>query len=199
MSFDMGGTSTDVSLISDNNIQTIDESYIEFGVPILFPSLLVETIGAGGGTISWLDKFGNLKSGPQSSGSYPGPACYGNGGKFSTVTDAHVLLGRIDPKMFLSGNKILDPKLSKDVIRNLADDFGTDIIETSFGIIKVTDSNMEKTMRKISTERGYDPRDFHLLAFGGAGPMHCIELAHDMNMAGVIIPKFPGLTSAFGL
>ena len=199
MSFDMGGTSTDVSLISDGNIQTIDESYIEFGVPILFPSLLVETIGAGGGTISWLDKFGNLKSGPQSSGSYPGPACYGNGGKSPTVTDAHVLLGRIDPKMFLSGNKILNPQLSKNVIKNLSDDFGTDVIETSFGIIKVTDSNMEKTMRKISTERGYDPRDFHLLAFGGAGPMHCIDLAHDMNMAGIIIPKFPGLTSAFGL
>ena len=199
MSFDMGGTSTDVSLVHDGEIRTTDESNIEFGVPILFPSLLVESIGAGGGTIAWTDQFGNLKSGPQSAGADPGPACYGRGGREPTVTDAQVLLGRLDPAMFLGGRKTLQAEKAKRALTRLSDQFGGDVVEAARGVLRVTDSNMEKAMRKVSTERGFDPRDFSLVAFGGAGPMHCLSLAQGMNMNEVIIPPMPGLTSALGL
>jgi N-methylhydantoinase A len=160
---------------------------------------MIESVGAGGGTIARIDEFGDLKSGPRSAGADPGPACYGRGGENATTTDAHVFLGRIDPKMFLGGNMALQSELAKDALGRLAEKFGHDVTETALGMLRITDSNMEKAIRKVSIERGFDPREFSLVAFGGAGPLHCLSIAKEMSIGEVIIPPMPGLTSALGL
>ena len=199
MSFDMGGTSTDVSLIPGGEIRMIEESSVEFGVPVLFPSVAIESVGAGGGTIGWVDEFGNLKSGPRSAGADPGPSCYGRGGTSATTTDAHVLLGRLDPRSFLGGRMTLRPELAEAALKRLAEKFGAPVLDTAWGLLRITDSNMEKAIRHVSIERGFDPREFSMVAFGGAGPLHCLSVAKEMSIGEVIVPPLPGLTSALGL
>ena len=199
MSFDMGGTSTDVSLIPGGEISMTEESSVEFGVPVLFPSVAIESVGAGGGTLGWVDEFGNLKSGPKSAGADPGPSCYGRGGTNATTTDAHLFLGRLDPTSFLGGKMPLHRDLAEAALDRLAKKFGSPTLETAWGLLRITDSNMEKAIRHVSIERGFDPREFSLIAFGGAGPLHCLSIAKEMSIGEVIVPPMPGLTSALGL
>ncbi|MBE0447140.1 MAG: hydantoinase/oxoprolinase family protein [Actinobacteria bacterium] len=196
ISFDMGGTSTDVSLV-DGDIQFTTEFSI-YGSPIKVPVIDIHTIGAGGGSIAWIDAGGALQVGPESAGSDPGPACYGRGEK-PTITDANLVLGRLHPKHFLGGRQELDLEHAKRVLSRMADECGLDLLATADGVIRIAISNMEKAIRKISVERGYDPRDFTLIAFGGAGPMHACELAEAALIPRVLIPKIPGVFSAYGM
>jgi len=196
ISFDMGGTSTDVSLI-DGGIQFTTEFSLD-GSPIKVPMADIHTVGAGGGSIAWVDAGGALQVGPESSGSNPGPACYGKGDK-PTITDANVVLGRLHPEHFLGGKQRLDLKRAENAIEILAAECGLDMISAADGVIKVAISNMQKAVRKISVERGYDPRDFTLVAFGGAGPMHACELAEAAMIPRVLVPQTPGVFSASGM
>jgi N-methylhydantoinase A/oxoprolinase/acetone carboxylase beta subunit len=196
VSFDMGGTSTDVSLV-DAAIRRTAETEIG-GFPIRIPIIDIHTVGAGGGSIAHLDKGGALRVGPQSAGADPGPACYGKGNQ-ATVTDANLVLGRLDPDYFLGGTMKIDPKRSKEAIEKIAATIGKRLIETAEGIIEIANVNMEKAVRVISIERGVDPRGFYLFSFGGAGGMHAVELAERLRMSGVIIPKNAGVLSAQGL
>ncbi len=194
--YDMGGTSTDVSLC-DNAPGFTTEMHID-GVAIKVPMIDVTTIGAGGGSIAYVDSGGVLKVGPESAGADPGPACYGKG-SFPTVTDANVVLGRIDPKWFLGGQMRIYLSKSKTALGKLARDLKMTIREVSEGVIKVANANMERALRVISIGRGYDPRDFALVSFGGAGGLHSCELARDMEINTVIFPKDPGVLSAMGM
>jgi len=196
ISYDMGGTSTDVSLC-DNAPGFTTETRID-GVAIKVPMIDVTTIGAGGGSIAYLDSGGVLKVGPQSAGADPGPACYGKG-SFSTVTDANVVLGRIDPKWFLGGRMRVYPSKSKTALGKLARSLKMTTREVAEGVIKVANANMERALRVISIGRGYDPRDFALVSFGGAGGLHSCELAQGMEINTVIFPKDPGVLSAMGM
>jgi N-methylhydantoinase A len=199
ISFDMGGTSADIATIHRGEIRTTEESKIDFGIPVVFPSIDLTTIGAGGGTIAWIDEGGVLKSGPQSAGSAPGPACYGTGGAEATNTDANMVLGVLNPKRFAGGAMTLNPELARDAVGRLADRLGLDLLRTASGIIQVSNANMVQAIRQATTERGYDPRDFVLVAFGGAGPIHGADLAVQMSIPKVVVPPNPGLTSALGL
>lgn len=196
ISFDMGGTSTDVGLI-DGGIQLTTEFNI-YGLPIKVPMVDIFTVGAGGGSIAWVDPGRALNVGPQSAGSNPGPACYGIGAK-PTITDANLVLGRLYPDLFLGGRKKLDLERAKGALSGLADKCGLDIVDLADGIIKVAISNMQRAVRKVSVERGCDPRDFTLVAFGGAGPMHACELAEASLIPRVLIPLMPGVFSAYGM
>lgn len=196
MSFDMGGTSTDVSLVN-GGIGRTSESEVN-GLPIKIPMIDIHTVGAGGGSIAYVDSGGALKVGPESAGAKPGPACYGLG-DLPTVTDANLYLGRIDPDYFLGGGMRIYPERSRKTLETLAKKISKTPLETAEGIIRVADSNMEKALRVISIERGIDPRDFHLFSFGGAGGLHAVSLAERLQMAGVIIPRNAGVLSAFGL
>lgn len=196
ISFDMGGTSTDVSVI-DGGIQFTTEFSL-YGSPIKTPMADIHTVGAGGGSIAWIDAGGALQVGPQSAGSNPGPACYGKG-EAPTVTDANVVLGRLHPEHFLGGRQKLDIDHAELALTNLGEMCGLDMLAVANGALQVAISNMQKAVRKISVERGYDPRDFSLIAFGGAGPMHACELAEAALIPRVIIPLIPGVFSAFGM
>jgi len=196
ISFDMGGTSTDVSLIN-GAIGRTSESEVS-GLPIKIPMIDIHTVGAGGGSIAYVDSGGALKVGPESAGAKPGPACYGTG-DLPTVTDANLFLGRIDPDYFLGGGMRIHPERSARALQALATKIGRSPLETAEGIIRIADSNMEKALRVISIERGVDPREFYLFSFGGAGGLHAVSLAERLRMAGVIVPKNAGVLSAFGL
>ncbi|MEQ1942639.1 hydantoinase/oxoprolinase family protein [Mesorhizobium sp. VNQ89] len=195
---DMGGTSTDVSLCDNGHINVTKEWYVEYGYPICFPSIEVLTIGAGGGSLAWLDAANSLRNGPQSAGSTPGPACYGRGGENPTNCDANVVLGRLSDK--LAGGKVsLDKSLATEAIRKgVAEPLGMSIEEAALSIIKVANANMADAVRLLSIRRGYDPRDFALVAFGGAGPLHGAALAKDLSIPVVLVPPNPGVTSALG-
>ena len=199
ISLDMGGTSADIATIFEGEIRTTEESKIDFGIPVVFPSIDLITIGAGGGTIAWIDEGGVLKSGPASAGSAPGPACYGAGGTDATNTDANMVLGALNPEGLAGGAMKLRPELAQDAVQRIAERLGMDATKAANGIITVSNANMVQAMRQVTTERGYDPRDFALVAFGGAGPLHCAELALQMSIPTVIVPPNPGLTSALGL
>ena len=199
ISLDMGGTSADIATIFEGEIRTTEESKIDFGIPVVFPSIDLITIGAGGGTIAWIDEGGVLKSGPASAGSAPGPACYGAGGTEATNTDANMVLGALKPEGLAGGAMKLRPELAQDAVQRIADRLGMDVTKAANGIITVSNANMVQAMRQVTTERGYDPREFALVAFGGAGPLHCAELALQMSIPKVIVPPNPGLTSALGL
>lgn len=199
ISLDMGGTSADIATIFGGEIRTTEESKIDFGIPVVFPSIDLITIGAGGGTIAWIDEGGVLKSGPASAGSAPGPACYGAGGTEATNTDANMVLGALNPEGLAGGAMKLRPELAQDAVQQIADRLGMDATKAANGIITVSNANMVQAMRQVTTERGYDPREFALVAFGGAGPLHCAELALQMSIPKVIVPPNPGLTSALGL
>jgi N-methylhydantoinase A/oxoprolinase/acetone carboxylase beta subunit len=196
ISFDMGGTSSDVCLI-DKKIRRTSESQIG-DFPVRLPIIDIHTVGAGGGSIAHVDSGGSLRVGPQSAGADPGPACYGKG-NIPTVTDANLILGRLVPDFFLGGNMKIFPERSEKAIRKLADKILKTSLETASGIIQIANANMEKAMRVISIERGHDPREFALISFGGAGGMHAVEIATSLGIAKVIVPKNAGVLSAFGL
>ncbi len=196
ISFDMGGTSTDVSLIN-GEIQRTNESKIG-DFPIRLPIIDIHTVGAGGGSIAFVDSGGSLRVGPRSAGADPGPACYGKG-NFPTVTDANLFLGRLVPEFFLGGEMEIYPDRSHQVLKNLAKKINKTPLETASGIIQIANASMEKAIRVISIERGFDPRDFSLISFGGAGGMHAIEIAANLKIARVIVPKNAGVLSAMGL
>lgn len=195
---DMGGTSTDVSLCDRGNLRITKDWHVEYGYPICFPSIEVLTIGAGGGSLAWMDDAGSLRNGPQSAGSNPGPACYDRGGKNPTNCDANVVLGRLGGKL-AGGSVKLDRKLAEEAIRKgVAEPLGLSLTEAASAVIKVANANMADAVRLISIRRGYDPRDFALVAFGGAGPLHGAALAKDLSIPTVLIPPNPGVTSALG-
>lgn len=195
---DMGGTSTDVSLAYEGQSRITKDWHIEFGYPIRFASIEVLTIGAGGGSLAWTDPAGSLRNGPQSAGAYPGPACYGNGNTQPTNTDANVTMGRLGTS--LAGGKVmLDPELAHKAVEDgVAKPFGLGLHEAADAILKVANANMSDAVRLISISRGYDPRDFALVAFGGAGALHGVDVARELAIPVVIVPPNPGVTSALG-
>ena len=196
ITLDMGGTSTDVSLCPGQVKETTSANL--GGYPISVPMIEIHTVGAGGGSIARVDAGGALVVGPESAGADPGPACYGKG-QHITVTDANLVLGRLRPAQFLGGRLALDAGRSSQLIGELAGQIGSTIEETALGIIRVVNANMERAIRTISLERGYDPRRFTLIPFGGAGPMHSCELAQELGIPRVLIPTHPGILSALGV
>ena len=195
---DMGGTSTDVSLAYEGQNRVTKDWYIEYGYPIRFPSIEVLTIGAGGGSLAWIDEGGSLRNGPQSAGSTPGPACYNQGNNIATNTDANIALGRLGEK--LAGGEInLDSNLARNSIqKTVSQPLNMSLTKAAKAIISVANANMADAVRLISIARGYDPRDFALVAFGGAGPLHGVALAKELAIPTVIVPPNPGTTSAMG-
>jgi N-methylhydantoinase A/oxoprolinase/acetone carboxylase beta subunit len=196
ITFDMGGTSSDVSLIDGAINRTMEGRVGEF--PIRLPMIDIHSVGAGGGSIAYCDAGGALRVGPQSAGADPGPACYGKG-RSPTVTDANLVLGRLSPDFFLGGQMRIYPEKSASAIANLARKLKKSPLDTAQGILMIANANMEKAIRVISVERGVDPRRFSLLSFGGAGGMHAAEIATQIGMKKVIIPKNAGILSAIGL
>ncbi|WP_456432885.1 hydantoinase/oxoprolinase family protein [Thermosulfuriphilus sp.] len=197
ITFDMGGTSTDVSLVSGQPIFTRD--YQIDGFPVALPLIDIHTVGAGGGSVARVDKGGALKVGPKSAGAEPGPACYGRGGQEATVTDANVLLGRLPPEYFLSGQMPLDSQAALRAIGTLAARVGLSPAHAALGIIRVVNTNMSRALRAVSLERGYDPREFVLFCYGGAGALHAAELAAELGIRRVVIPAMAGVLSALGM
>ena len=196
ITLDMGGTSTDVSLCPGRIQET--NSSVTGGFPISVPMIDIHTVGAGGGSIARVDAGGALQVGPQSAGADPGPACYGKGSEV-TVTDANLLLGHLVATHFLGGRMSLDVRRSQTVMASLASALGTDARAAALGVVRVVNSNMERATRAVSLERGYDPREFTLMAFGGAGPMHACELAQELRIPRVLVPLYPGILSALGV
>jgi N-methylhydantoinase A len=196
ITLDMGGTSTDVSLCPGRIKETTGSSV--GGYPISVPMIEIHTVGAGGGSIARLDSGGALTVGPQSAGADPGPACYGKGDQI-TVTDANLILGRLRPDHFLGGRLALDPERSRVLLSSLASQMSVGVEDAAQGIVRVVNANMERAIRAISLERGYDPRRFTLVPFGGAGPMHCCELAQELAIPRILVPARPGILSALGV
>jgi N-methylhydantoinase A len=194
---DMGGTSFDVSLIADERPDVAPEVLLE-GLPILMPSVDIHTIGAGGGSLAH-EEAGGLRVGPESAGAVPGPACYGRGGTDPTVTDANVVLGRIDPSYFLGGGMPIDTAAADRSMEGLAEKLGLEKRQLAEGILDVINLKMAQAIRKLTVERGIEPRDFALVAFGGAGPMHAAFLAQELEIDEVIVPPAPGAFSAWGM
>lgn len=196
ISFDMGGTSTDVSLMA-GSLKWSDETTIS-GYPIAIPVIDIHTVGAGGGSIAYLDPGGALRVGPKSAGADPGPACYGKG-ELPTVTDANVVLGRISPKWLLGGDFVIDAERAEWAVGKLAAQMCMSAEEAAEGIVRVANATMQRALSVVSVQRGFDPRDFSIVAFGGAGPVHACDLCRAMRARSVIVPRHPGLFSAFGL
>jgi N-methylhydantoinase A len=196
---DMGGTSTDISLIENGGVQMTTEATFA-GRPIKLPMIEINTIGAGAGSIAWLDEANGLHVGPHSAGAEPGPVAYGKGGTEPTVTDANLVLGRLLPERFAGGRIALDLEASKrSIVEKIAKPLGMSLEEAAVGIIRIANSNMERALRVSSAEKGYDPRKITLVAFGGAGPMHAAALARAVGIPMVLIPEQPGVFSAVGL
>lgn len=199
ITIDMGGTSSDICLIESAQPKLTTEADIE-GYPIKLPMIDINTIGAGGGSVAWIDAGGALRVGPQSAGADPGPVCYGRGGDKPTVTDANVILGRINPAYLLGGEMGIHLERAREMLeKKIARPLGMDLMQAAEGIIAVVNANMVRGIRRVSVERGYDPRDFSLVPFGGAGPLHGVALAQALNMTRVLIPAHPGIASAFGM
>lgn len=198
VTFDMGGTSTDCSTVVDGRESFTTNFEIEFGVPIQVPMIDIRTIGAGGGSIAWIDKGGMLRVGPESAGANPGPACYGQGGTRPTVTDANVILGRISPENFLGGAMKLDVENARAAMAAVATPLDISIEAAALAVLKIVSNNMTGALRAVLTERGLDPRDFALLAFGGAGPLHVADLMREASIPTGVVPNHPGQFSAFG-
>ncbi len=199
ITFDMGGTSTDVALVTNGKAAWTTNGVIA-GYPIKVPMVAVHTIGAGGGSIAWVDAGSGLHVGPRSAGAEPGPACYGHGGGEPTVTDAQLVLGRLDPEQSLGELPALDRDAAQQVITDkIARPLGLGLEQAAAGIIAVATANMERAIRVITVEQGHDPRDYSLLAFGGAGPLHGAELAMTLAIPRVIVPRAAGVLSALGL
>jgi len=199
ISCDMGGTSTDVSLVRDLNPSLSSDNAVE-SFPVRTPQIDINSVGAGGGSIAWLDVSGELKVGPTSAGAFPGPACYDRGGIEPTVTDANLVLGRLSPEHSLAGLVALRPDLAEQALAQLAGQMGGIALpHLAEGIVRLAVARMATATREISVRRGYDPRDFTLVAFGGAGPMHACGLAAELGIARVLVPLSPGNFSALGL
>jgi N-methylhydantoinase A len=197
-SLDMGGTSCDIGLVVEGEQQYATEFDLAFGLPVSIPCVSVRTIGAGGGSIAWVDEGGLLHVGPRSAGAEPGPAAYGRGGTDATVTDANLVLGRLDPGAFLGGAMSLDGDAAREAVARVGAGVGLDAVATASAIARTTDENMANAIRLIGVERGLDPRDFALIAFGGAGPLHARAVAERLGMRTVLVPPQPGLCSALG-
>jgi N-methylhydantoinase A len=198
VSVDMGGTSFDIGLIEHGASQVTTEGSFQ-GLPVKLPIIDLHIIGAGGGSIAWIDGGGALNVGPRSAGAEPGPACYGRGGENATVTDANLVLGRLDPVLFHGGRTALDTAAARAAVGRIAEELGFSLEEAALGIIKVVNANMVKGIATVTVQRGIDVREFALLSFGGAGGVHAIDLAEALEMAEVIIPPLPGVFSAIGL
>ena len=199
ISIDVGGTSADVAVARDGNLHFAEESEIA-GQVLKIPAIEINTVGAGGGSIAWVDSGGALQVGPQSAGAHPGPACYRRGGSRPTVTDANVVLGRLNASHLLGGEMAIDAELSAKAIgENVAAPLGLELVEAAEGIIRVINAVMAKAIRRLSVEKGYDPREFTLVSFGGGGPLHAAELAADLQIPRVLVPPVPGVSSALGL
>ncbi|GGA29434.1 hydantoinase/oxoprolinase family protein [Paenibacillus physcomitrellae] len=200
ITFDVGGTSADIAIITEHGFgeSSARDTWIA-GFPVQIPMIDIHTIGAGGGSIAHVDGGGAFQVGPRSAGSYPGPASYGRGGEQPTVTDAHVALGHLDPENFLGGEMKIYPENAAKAIKDLAGQIGLSPEETAEGILTIVNNNMANAIRAKTVQKGYDPRGFSLLALGGAGPMHAVEVAKILGIPEVIIPPHPGITSATGL
>ena len=198
LTFDMGGTSTDVATIIDGEAQTTTETVVA-GLPIKLPMVDIHTVSAGGGSIAWADAGGALRVGPHSAGAEPGPAAYGQGGEEPTVTDANLFLGYLADEATLGGEVVLQRELSDKALSSLGEKLGLDAQEAALGIVRVANAEMVRALRVISVERGLDPREFALLAFGGAGGMHACALAEELGMETVLVPRAGGVLSALGL
>ncbi len=199
VTFDMGGTSSDVALISDSVPFSTTRGKLA-GYPVLLPMLDLVTIGAGGGSIAWVDNGGGLKVGPRSAGSVPGPACYGQGGENPTVTDANLLCGRLNGDFFLNGDRVLRKDLAVKAMREkIADPLGMSVEEAALGVLAIAEAHMVNAIKLVSVQRGIDPRGYTLIGFGGAGPLHAVSLADAIGMNRVLIPAAPGNVSASGL
>ena len=204
ITIDVGGTTAKTSLISGGVVSFTTEYRIEQdafnpGYPIKVPVVDIVEIGAGGGSVAWIDSVGVLKVGPRSAGAIPGPACYGQGGNEPTVTDANLILNRIDPAYFLGGEIQVDLELSRAAYAPLARHFGVSLEEAALGVIRLADANMVNAIKLISVRRGHDPRDYTLVAFGGGGSMHAAALARALEMPDVLVPLLPGTFSALGI
>ncbi len=200
ITFDMGGTSADIGIVSDGTFAQASarDTWIA-GYPLLVSMIDIHTIGAGGGSIAYADPGGGFRVGPRSAGAIPGPAAYGRGGKQPTVTDANVVLGRLDKDYFLGGEMSLDDSAAQQAITGLATELGLGVPDTADGILTLVTANMANAIRSRTVQKGIDPREFSLIAFGGAGPLHAVDVARELGMSEVIIPPYPGITSAVGL
>ena len=194
---DMGGTSTDISLAYQGVERTTKEWLVEYGYPICFPSIEVLTIGAGGGSLAWIDPAGSLHNGPQSAGADPGPACYRRGNDQATNTDANVVLGRLGDSL-IGGAMLLDRSAAERAVTSLGVQLGMDTIAAARAVIRVANANMADAVRLIAIRRGYDPREFALVAFGGAGALHGADVARELSIPTVLVPPNPGITAALG-
>ncbi len=199
ITLDIGGTSCDVALITGGKPLVRPEGVID-GYPVRVPMVDVNTIGAGGGSIAWIDAAGGLRVGPQSAGAAPGPACYGRGGSEATVTDASLVLGLLNPGYFAGGSLSLDIDRARTAIEtHIAAPLGLSVVQAALGIHRVINAQMAEAMRLVSIRQGLDPRDFALVALGGAGPVHAVPLAEEVSMTTVVVPRHPGVLSAAGL
>ena len=197
ITLDMGGTSCDISAIVENILVKPDNEVA--GLPLRMPSVDVKTIGAGGGSIAWIDDAGILHVGPQSAGAVPGPAAYRKGGLNATVTDANLLLGRLNPEFFLGGNVRLSSTDARRSLDRIASRLGLTIEEAALGILKISTANMVQAIQEVTVERGSDPRQFVLVPFGGAGPTQGVDIAEALDINLILVPRHPGITSALGL
>ena len=198
ITLDMGGTSTDVALVNNDQAELAPMTMID-GLPVKTPVVDIVTVGAGGGSIAWVDDGGLLRVGPQSAGATPGPACYGRGGKLPTVTDAHLVRGTLQSDSFLGGKMAVDLAAASHVIGEIAKKFNVELAEMADNIIRVAEANIVRAIQKVSTERGSDPREFALVPYGGAGPLHAARVAEDLNIDTVVVPPNAGVLSASGL
>jgi len=201
MTGDMGGTSFDVSLVVDGRVALAEQTSIAFGMVVRSPMIQIETIGAGGGSIAKVDAGGMLQVGPESAGSRPGPACYGHGNPYPTVTDANLLLGRIDAARPLGGGLLgkLDVELARAAIRtHVAEPLGLDVLEAAEAILTVANAKMAGALRLVSIEKGHDPRRFAYMPFGGGGGLHVCAMMRETGVETGIVPRYPGVTSALG-
>lgn len=198
ISYDMGGTTAKTSIIADGLPETADQYVVE-GRPILLPVIDMREIGAGGGSIAWIDEAGAMHVGPQSAGADPGPACYMRGGTEPTVTDANLQLGILDPAYFLGGEMKISLELGRKAIQKVADHFELSVDEAALGIVKIVNTNMSGLLQSVTVKRGYDPREFVMVAFGGAGPIHAAGIANELRIPMVIVPPSPGVFSAWGM
>ena len=199
LTYDMGGTSCDVGLIRDAIPQVSSELELEYAMPIHVPMVDVHTIGAGGGSIAWIDEAGMLQVGPESAGAVPGPICYGRGGTRPTITDANLALGRLNPETLLAVENTVTPEsLRAAIAGGIGAPLGLDADAAASAILQVANARMAGALRMVSLARGHDPRDFALFAFGGAGPLHAVALARELGIPRVLIPAWPGITNAIG-
>jgi N-methylhydantoinase A len=198
LTFDMGGTSTDVSVVLGGEVQTTTGSVVA-GIPIKHPMVDVHTVSAGGGSVAWIDSGGALRVGPMSAGAEPGPACYGVGGSEVTVTDADLVLGYLRDGQTLGGELVLNRRLAEEALSRLAEKLALDPIDAAAGVVAVAEAEMVRALRVISVERGIDPRDLTIVAFGGAGGVHACRLAEELGVRWILFPRAGGVLSALGL